>query len=60
MARRSLDVANHVSFKSPLGARLEATHDGGGLQPEERHGMAAEVLKIICHQKTRYVGLLEK
>jgi hypothetical protein len=29
---------------SPLGARLEATQDGGGSQLEERHGMAAEVL----------------
>jgi hypothetical protein len=43
MARHSLAVATLVSFKSPLGARLEATHDGGGSQPEERHGLAAEV-----------------
>jgi hypothetical protein len=26
-----------------MGARLEATRDGGGSQPEERHGLAAEV-----------------
>jgi hypothetical protein len=51
-ARRSLAVANHVSCTSPLGARLEATQDGGGSQPEERHGLAAEVLRIIrCLKK---------
>jgi hypothetical protein len=31
-------------------ARREATHAGGGSQPEERHGMAAEVHMIIRHQ----------
>jgi hypothetical protein len=31
---------------SPLEARLEATQDGGGLKPEERHGLAAAVLRI--------------
>jgi hypothetical protein len=49
-ARSSLAVANLASFKSPPGARLEATHDGGGSQPEERHGLAAEVLRIIRRQ----------
>jgi hypothetical protein len=43
-ARRSLAVASLASFQFPLGARLEATHDGGGSQPEERQGMAAEML----------------
>jgi hypothetical protein len=55
-ARRSLAVNSHVSFMSPLGARLEATHDGGGSQPEERHGMAAEVARIICRRKNPVRG----
>jgi hypothetical protein len=46
-ARRSLVVGNLASFKSPLRARLEATKDGGGSQPEERQGLAAEILRII-------------
>jgi hypothetical protein len=50
-ARRSLAVESHVSFMSPLGARLEAKRDKGGSQPEERHGMAAEVLGIIRRRK---------
>jgi hypothetical protein len=45
-ARRSLAVASPASFKSPVGARLQATQDGGGSQPEERHGLAAAVLRI--------------
>jgi hypothetical protein len=58
-ARRSLAVANLVSFKSRLGARLEATQDGGGSQPEERHGLAAEVLMIIRRRKNPVRGVLE-
>jgi hypothetical protein len=34
-----------VSFKSPMGARPEATRDGGGSEPKERHGLAATVLR---------------
>jgi hypothetical protein len=34
-----------------LGVRLGATHGGGGSQPEERHGMAADVLKIDRRRK---------
>jgi hypothetical protein len=56
MARRSLAVASHVSFKSPLGARLEATQDGRRSQPEERHGLAAEVLRITRHRKNPVRG----
>jgi hypothetical protein len=60
-ARRSLALASHVSFMSPKGARLEAIRDGGGSHPEERHDLAAEVLRIIRRRKTRYVrGVLEK
>jgi hypothetical protein len=40
---------NLMSFESPFGARREAAHVGGGSQPEERHGLAAEVLKIDRH-----------
>jgi hypothetical protein len=58
-ARRSLAFAIHVSFKSPPRARLEATHDGGGSQPEERHGLAAEVLRIIRRRKNPVRGVLE-
>jgi hypothetical protein len=57
--RRSLAVASPVSFMFPLGARLEATHDGEGLQPEKRHDLAAEVMRIIRRRKTRYGGVLE-
>jgi hypothetical protein len=32
-----------VSLESPLGPRREATQAGGGSQPEEQHGLAAEV-----------------
>jgi hypothetical protein len=59
MAIRSLAVASYGSCKSPMGARLEATHDGGGSQPVERHGLAAEVLKIIRRRETMYGGFLE-
>jgi hypothetical protein len=30
-----------------MGARREATQAGGGSEPEELHGVAAEVLMII-------------
>jgi hypothetical protein len=59
-ARRSLAIDNHVSFMSTLGARLEATQDGGGSQPEERHGLAAEVLRIIRRQKNPVRGAFGK
>jgi hypothetical protein len=59
-ARRSLIVDNPVSSMSPLGARLEATHDGGGSQPEERHGLAAEVLRIIRLRKNPVRGVFGK
>jgi hypothetical protein len=41
-----LQSYNHMSLESPPEARREATHAGGGLYMEERHGLAAEVLKI--------------
>jgi hypothetical protein len=34
-----------------MGARLEATQDGGGSQPEERHGLVESVLRIIRRRK---------
>jgi hypothetical protein len=38
-------------------ARLEATQDEGGLQPEERHGTAAEVLRINRRRKKPVRGV---
>jgi hypothetical protein len=58
-ARSSLVVASLASFKSPLGARLETTQDGGGSQPEERQGKAAAVLRIIRRRKNPVRGVLE-
>jgi hypothetical protein len=43
-----------------MGARLEATQDGGGSQPEERHGLAAEVLRIIRRRKNPVRGAFGK
>jgi hypothetical protein len=58
-ARLSLAVTIHASFKSPVGARLEATQDGDGSQPEKRQDLAAEILIIIRRRKTPVRGLLE-
>jgi hypothetical protein len=42
--RRSLAAAEpYELFRVSLGAKLDATQDGGGSQPRERHGLAAEV-----------------
>jgi hypothetical protein len=54
--RRSLAVASHVNFKSPMGARPEATPDEGGSQPEERHGLAAAVLRITRRRRNPVRG----
>jgi hypothetical protein len=35
-----------------MGARLDDTQDGGGSQPEERHGLAAGVLRIARRRKS--------
>jgi hypothetical protein len=43
-----------------LGARLEVTQDGGRSQPEERHGLAAEVLRIIRRRKNPVLGIFGK
>jgi hypothetical protein len=43
-----------------MGARRDATHVGGGSQPEERHGLAAEVHKIIPRRKPQYGGVSKK
>jgi hypothetical protein len=57
-ARRSLAVACHAGafLESPLGARPDATKDGGGSQPEERHGVAAAVLRITRRRKKPGTG----
>jgi hypothetical protein len=52
-------LTNHMSLKSPLGARREATQPGGGLQPEERHGMTAEVIMIDYRQKKHVQRVFE-
>jgi hypothetical protein len=49
-------LSSHAGFESPMGARHEATQDGRGLQPEERHDLAAEVHRIDHRHKTRYGG----
>jgi hypothetical protein len=59
-ARRSLAVDIPMSFMSPLGARIEATLDGGGSQPEERHGLAAEVVRITRRRKKPVRGVFGK
>jgi hypothetical protein len=56
---RSLSADNPLIFKSPMGAGLKATQDGGGSQPEEQHDLAAEVLRIIRAEKPRYGGVCE-
>ena len=48
------------SLKSPLGARPDATQDGGGSQPEERHGLAAAVLRIARRRKSPVRGVFVK
>jgi hypothetical protein len=40
-----------MSFESHLGVRRKAMHAGGGSQPEEPHGLAAEVLRIDRRRK---------
>ena len=48
------------NLKSPLGARPDATQDGGGSQPEERHGLAAAVPRIARRRKSPVRGVLGK
>jgi hypothetical protein len=43
-----------------MGARHDATHDGGGSQPDERHGLAAALLRITRRRKSPVRGVLEK
>ena len=45
------------SLRSPLGARPDVTQEGGGSQPEERHGLAAEVGRIIRRRKNPVRGV---
>jgi hypothetical protein len=59
-ARRSLVVASPASFKSPLGVSLEAKQNGGGSYPEERHGLATEVLMIIRRRNNPVRGFWRK
>jgi hypothetical protein len=50
----------NVSFESLLGARRETSQAGGGSQPEERHGMAAEVLRIDRRQNNSVRTVIHK
>jgi hypothetical protein len=43
-----------------MGARPKATQDGGASQPEERHGLAAAVLKIDRRRKNPVRGVFGK
>jgi hypothetical protein len=45
----------HVTIRS--GERPEDTQDGGGSQPEERHGLAAEVGRISRRRKNPLRGV---
>jgi hypothetical protein len=45
-----------VSIESPMGMKREATHAGGGSQPEKRHALAVEVLKIDRKNPVRRDG----
>jgi hypothetical protein len=51
MARRSLAIVHAFEIRVCMGVRVGATHDGGGSQPEERHGLSAEVHMIDCRRK---------
>jgi hypothetical protein len=44
----------------PMGERLKAPQDGGRSQPEERHGLAAAVLRIIRRLKKPVHGVFGK
>jgi hypothetical protein len=55
-ARRSLAVVQTYEIRVSMGVRLGATQDGRGSQPEERHGLAADVHMIDRRRKTRYGG----
>ena len=48
------------TFWSTLGERPEDTQDGGGSQPEERHGLAAAVIRIARRRKIPVRGVFGK
>jgi hypothetical protein len=48
------------NFKSILGAGPEATQDGGGSRSEERHGLAAAILRIDRRRKNLVWGAFGK
>jgi hypothetical protein len=50
-ARGSLAAYQPMNLESPLGTMREATQAGGESQPEERHGLTAEVLRIDRRRK---------
>jgi hypothetical protein len=54
-----LQSTSHVSLESPLGARREAMHARGGSPPEERHGLAAEVVMIYRRRENSVQRVFE-
>jgi hypothetical protein len=44
-------TTNHVDTEPPIEGRHDAKQAGGGSQPRERHGLAAEVFMINRHRK---------
>jgi hypothetical protein len=56
-ARRT--VTSQVEVEPPMGGLwYDSKHAGGGLQPDERHNLAMEVLKIIRPRKIWCGGLM--
>jgi hypothetical protein len=49
-------MTSHVDVEPPLWARHDSKKTGGESQPEERHGLAVEVLIIDPRRKTQYGG----
>jgi hypothetical protein len=43
-----------------MGARHDATQDGGWSQPEERHGLTAAVIRIAHRRKSPVRGVFGK
>jgi hypothetical protein len=59
MAWRSLAIDQLCESRVSLGGEAKATHAEGGPQPEERHGLAAEVRMIDRRRKSPVRGVLE-
>jgi hypothetical protein len=49
-------LTSHVDVEPPMGVRHYVKHNGGGSQPEERHALVGDVLRICRRRKARYGG----